>query len=170
VIGGLWSWGSGRVTLPGDGRLLFIAQRPFLPEGSLRGALCYPSPAEAFSDAQITQALTCAGIAWLAPRLDERDDWEQNLTRRSQQRLGFARVLLQRPAWVFMEEATDAFESRGERIILEMLQRELPDTTLVTFRFHSGLEQLHQRTLVLDRVRENRSLFEGRRPHNNSAH
>lgn len=170
VIGGLWPWGSGRVTLPGDGNLLFVAQRPFLPEGSLRGALCYPCPPEAFNDAEIHRALNQAGIEWLIPRMDEHDDWEQVLTRRSQQRLGFARVLLQRPAWVFMEEATDAFEPRGEKIIIEMLQRELPDTTIVTFRFHSGLEHLHQRTIAIDRVRETRTLFEGRRGNHNANH
>ena len=169
VMGGLWPWGRGRVVLPGDENLLFIAQRPFLPEGSLRGALCYPSAPEAFSDEQIRCALDNAGIAWLAPRLDERDDWEQLLTRRSQKRLGFARVLLQRPAWVFMEEATDAFEPRAEKIILNMIQRELPEMTLVSFRFHSGLEQLHQRTIVLDRVRETKTLFEGRRANNNTT-
>ncbi|MCB2145484.1 MAG: ABC transporter ATP-binding protein/permease [Deltaproteobacteria bacterium] len=153
VIGGLWPLGSGRVVLPGDGEMLFVPQRPFLPEGTLREVLCYPCPPEAFTDDDIRQAMACAGIAWIAPRLDERDDWEQVLSRRAQQRIGFTRVLLQRPAWVFMEEATDAFEPEGERLILEMLRGELPDTTLVTitFRFHQGLEKLHDRTLELER-------------------
>jgi putative ATP-binding cassette transporter len=156
VIGGLWPLGSGRVTLPGDGGLLFVPQFPFLPEGTLRGVLSYPCPPEAFTDADISHAMNCAGIAWLAPRLDDRDDWEQVLSRRAQQRVAFARVLLQRPAWVFMEEATDAFESKGERLILEMLRRELPDSTLVTitFRSHPELEKLHDRTLVLGRGRK----------------
>ncbi len=80
------------------------------------------------SDESIHHALECAGVTWLAPRLDEADNWEQTLPLRAQQRLGFARVLLQRPAWIFMEEATDAFDPKGEQLILEMLHRELPDT------------------------------------------
>jgi putative ATP-binding cassette transporter len=66
---------------------------------------------------------------------------------------------MQRPAWVFMEEATDAFDPQGERLILEMLQRELPDTALLTISFHAGLEDLHHRKIVLNRVREKKYLF-----------
>ena len=49
VIGGLWPWGSGRVTLPLNGGIHFVPQRPSLPEGTLREALCYPRPADAFA-------------------------------------------------------------------------------------------------------------------------
>ncbi len=154
VIGGLWPWGSGRVLLPADGTLLFMPQRPFLPEGTLREALCYPRASHAFGAEAIGYALECAGVAWLAPRLEERDNWEQALPLRAQQRLGFARALLQQPAWIFMEEATDAFDPKGERLILEMLRHELPDASLLTISFHAGLEALHHRKIVLNRTRE----------------
>lgn len=149
VMGGLWSWGSGRVALPGDGDLLFVPQHSFLPEGTLRAALSYPSPPDAFADADARRALERTGLATLVPRLDETDNWEQSLPLRVRQQLGLARVLLQRPAWVFMQEATDAFEPEGERRMLELLQAELPGTTLVTISFHPGLAALHQRELAL---------------------
>ena len=76
---------------------------------------------------------------------------------RAQQRLSFARVLLRRPSWIFMEEATDAFDPRGERLILEMLHHELPDAGVLTISFHPGLERLHQRKLVLTRLREKKT-------------
>jgi vitamin B12/bleomycin/antimicrobial peptide transport system ATP-binding/permease protein len=169
VIGGLWPWGSGRVQLPGDGDILFIAQRPFLPEGALREALCYPHPLDAFPAAAIRHALECVGLVRLVPRIDERANWEQVLPQRAQQQLGFARVLLQRPAWVFMEEATDAFDPKGERLILEMLRRELPNTTLLNISFHPGLRPFHHRTLVLSREGETKVLF-GRQRGNCGAH
>jgi putative ATP-binding cassette transporter len=158
VIAGLWPWGSGRVLLPSDGQLRFMPQRPFLPEGTLRRALCYPRPPDAYGNDAIHYALECAGVAWLAPRLDEPDGWAQVLPLRAQQRLGFARVLLQRPRWILMEEATGAFDPKGERLILEMLQRELPDAAMLTISFHPGLERLHHRKLVLTRLRERRFL------------
>jgi len=171
VIGGLWPWGSGRVGLPAaDGGMLFIAQRPFLPEGALRDVLCYPRPPDAFSASSIRRALECAGLAWLAQRMDERDNWEQVLPQRAQQRLGFARVLLQRPAWVFMEEATDAFDPKGEQLILEMLLRELPNATILNISFHPGLGHLHHRTVVLNRVREAKVLLDGRCGNGDGAH
>lgn len=158
VIGGLWPWGSGRVLLPEDGGVLFMPQRPFLPEETLRQALCYPQPAAAFGDDAIRHAMECSGVAWLAPRLDEHNNWEQALPLRAQQRLGFARALMQRPAWVFMDEATNAFDPGGERLILEMLHHKLPDTALLTISVHPGLEPLHDRKIVLNRVAEKKYL------------
>jgi putative ATP-binding cassette transporter len=159
VLGGLWPWGRGRVRLPANhGGILFMPQRPFLPEGTLREALCYPRPPDAFTDGAIHRALECAGVTWLAARLDERTNWEQALPLRAQQRLGFARILLQRPAWVVMEEATDAFDPKGERLILEMLRHELPHAGVLTISFHPGLERLHHRKIVLNRISEEKYL------------
>jgi putative ATP-binding cassette transporter len=162
VVAGLWPWGSGRVSLPKplakDGDISFVPQRPFLPEGPLRQALCYPYPPDRFGDDEIRRALECAGVGWLARRLDEASKWEELLPLRAQQQLAMARVLLQRPAWVFMEEATNALDSKGERLILEMLRRELPNLTLLTVPSHPGLESLHDRKLVLTRLRDEKYL------------
>jgi putative ATP-binding cassette transporter len=158
VLGGIWPWGSGRVLLPEDGRVVFVPQRPFLPEGTLRAALCYPDPPGGSGDDAIHHALECAGVVWLARRLDEHDNWEQVLPLRAQQELALARVLIQRAKWIFMDDATSAFDAKGERMILEMLQRELPDATLLTISFHPGLERLYHRKVVLTRVPETRYL------------
>ena len=170
VISGLWPWGSGKVLLPVDGGILFVAQRPFLPEGTLREALCYPQPTDAYTDSAIRHALECMGLAWLAQRMDERDNWEQVLPQRAQQRLGIARVLLQQPAWVFLQEATDSFDLKGELLILEMLHRELPNTTLLNISFHPGLRHLHHRTLLLSRVHETKVLLNGKQGISGSVH
>ena len=157
VLGGLWPWGSGRVLLPQDGGVQFVPQRPFLLEGPLRESLCYPRPPDAFDDDALHHALECAGIVWLARRLDERSNWEQILPLRVQQRLSFARVILQRPGWIFLDEATSAFSPKGERLTLEMLRRELPGSAVLTIRSQPGLESLHDRTLVLQRAHEKQS-------------
>ncbi len=166
VIGGIWPWGTGKVFLPGDGDILFLAERPFLPEVTLREAICYPRTPEDFPGDAVPRALESVGLTRLAPRLDERDNWEQVLPQRVQQQLGFARVLLQRPAWVFLEEATDAFDPEGERQILEMLYRELPDSTLLNISFHPNLDELHHRALNLTRSAETKVLFGERRGKN----
>jgi vitamin B12/bleomycin/antimicrobial peptide transport system ATP-binding/permease protein len=152
VIGGLWPSGSGRVLLPADDHLLVMTARPFLADGPLRQALSYPRPADAFDDRDIRHALECAGLAWLAPRLDEHDNWEHSLPLRAQQQLGFARAILHRPPWIVMDDATDAFDPKGQRLILEMLHRELPDSALLLVTSHPGLEPLFHRKIVLNRV------------------
>jgi putative ATP-binding cassette transporter len=152
VISGLWPWGSGRVRLPSDDNMLFVVQRPFLPEGALRETLCYPKSPDTFPASVLRHALECAGVAWLASRLDEKNNWGHVLPLPAQQRLSLARVLLQRPAWVFLEEATDAFDPKGEQLLLEMLYREIPNAAVLNISFHPGLKHLHNRTLVLNRV------------------
>jgi putative ATP-binding cassette transporter len=160
AISGLWPWGSGKVLLPGDGNnMLFVAHRPFLPEGTLRQALCYPSPPDAFTDASIRHALECVGLVRLMRRMDEKDNWEEVLPQRIQQQFGFARILLHRPAWVVMEEATNSFDPKGETRILEMFNRELPNTTLLSISLHSRLRPLHHRTIIVNREGEIKVLY-----------
>jgi putative ATP-binding cassette transporter len=77
---------------------------------------------------------------------------------------------VQRPDWIFMEGATDAFDPEGERQILQMLHEALPAATLLVISFHPGLEPLHDRTLVLERVAESKFLFEGRRANGATNH
>ena len=90
---------------------------------------------------------------WLARRLDERSHWERELPLRAQQRLGFARALLQRPGWVFMDQATNAFDPKGERLIHEMLQRELSDASVIAISFNPALAHLYPRKLALQRAK-----------------
>jgi putative ATP-binding cassette transporter len=165
VLAGLWPWGSGRVLLPRGESILFLPRQPFLPEGTLRAALCYPQAPEAFSDAAVRAALECAGCGWLAPRLDASDNWEQVLPLRARQRLGIVRALLQRPRWLCMEEATDALDPAGERLVFEMLRRELPGTTLLTIGVHPELEALHERKITLNRIAATRQLPDAAGPH-----
>jgi putative ATP-binding cassette transporter len=158
VVAGLWPWGHGEVWLPEGAPISFLPQRPFLPYASLQSVLSYPQTAEHFSAPAMHHALECAGIAWLAPRLNEVDSWDRVLPLRAQQRLGIARLFLQQPAWVFIEEATDAFDPKGEECMMDMLYRELPNATLLTISFHVGLERHYQRKLLLNRPAQDRYL------------
>jgi putative ATP-binding cassette transporter len=163
VAGGLWPWGSGRVSLPERDKLLFLPQHPFLPEGTLRGAISYPSSLTAFPDAAVMRALESVDLAWLASRLEDQDNWQQALPLGTQQRVAIARALLHRPDWLFMMEATSALEPDAEQRIFALLERELPQVTLVTFSMQPALRPLHTRELVLTRMRETKILFERRR-------
>lgn len=165
VLAGIWPWGSGKVNLPPKDEMLFITECPFLYEKTLRELLCYPHPADAFSLDAIRHALECAGLAWVASRIDEKGDWEQMLPQRSRQRLCFARAIVQRPSWICLKEVLDVFNLKGARLILEMLQRELPNTALLNISFQSGLQNLHNRTITLSRVQEPKAQATGAKQH-----
>lgn len=154
AVAGLWPWGQGEISLPEGRDMMFLPQRPFLPEGTLRAVLSYPHDAGHYSTACLHRSLECAGIAWLAPRLDDSEDWGRSLPLRAQQRLGMARLFLQQPGWVFIEEATDAFDLKDEVCTMEMLHHELPNSTLLNISLHNGLFHFYDRKLVLKRHRE----------------
>lgn len=160
VVAGLWPWGRGDVQLPAGQNIAFMPQRPFIPDGTLREVLCYPASEQAFDILALHHALECAGTSWLAPRLDDRDAWDRILPLRVQQRLAFARLFLQRPAWIFIEEATDALDKNGEECMMEMLQQELPNSAVLTISFHSGLERFHHRKIVLNRASDDKCLVD----------
>jgi putative ATP-binding cassette transporter len=150
VIGGLWPWGSGRVLLPAEGSMQFMPQRPFLPEGTLRRALCYPRPADAFGNDAVLRALECSGCAWLAPRLTSATLGAVTAARSAASGLR-ARALL-RPAWILLEEATDAFD-RAAAHHPGMLQHELPNTPCDD-QPPQRPGALHHRKIVLNRLTE----------------
>lgn len=119
AFAGIWPFARGRVLMPADA--MFIPQRPYFPDGSLRAALAYPQPAARYTDQQLQQALHQALLGHLVDRLDQEDAWTQKLSGGEQQRLAIARVLLKRPRWVFADEATSALDEQAEQTLYARL-------------------------------------------------
>ena len=90
--------------------MAFLPQRPYLPLGTLRNALSYPSPPDAFPDADVRQALERCDLGNLIAKLDQVERWDKELSLGEQERLAFARLLLHKPGWVFLDEATAALD------------------------------------------------------------
>jgi putative ATP-binding cassette transporter len=130
-LAGIWPFGSGRIERPERDRMLFLPQRPYLPIGTLRAAVCYPAAEDAFDDARVREALAQVGLAHLAPKLDEALPWEQHLSVHEQQRIAIARALLQRPDWLLLDDATSALDESGERRLYDTLIERLPRTGMI---------------------------------------
>jgi putative ATP-binding cassette transporter len=150
AIAGIWPFGSGRVLRP-DGSVLFLPQRPYLPLGTLRHAVAYPSDATMFEDATIRQALHDVGLDNIADRLDHEDNWSQRLSGGEQQRLAIARALVIRPDWLFLDEATASLDPESEAIVYAAIQQRLPATTIVSISHRPSVNTLHDRRLVFER-------------------
>jgi putative ATP-binding cassette transporter len=150
AIAGLWPFGRGRIRV-GDGRCLFLPQRPYLPLGTLADALVYPRAAAELPRDSLAEALRAVGLPELVERLDEEANWAQRLSIGEQQRLAFARVLLARPEIVFLDEATSALDEAAE-ISLYRLLREAPwRPTIVSVGHHGTLRRFHDAVVDLAR-------------------
>jgi putative ATP-binding cassette transporter len=149
AIAGIWPFGRGEIRLPRDRRVLFLPQKPYLPIGTLREVVSYPTPAAGIDDAAIRDALQAVGLPQLAPRLDERAHWALALSPGEQQCIAFARALVQKPDWLFLDEATSAVDEETEVRLYSLLRERLPATTLVSVGHRSTLRAFHARRLVV---------------------
>ncbi len=152
AVARVWPWGSGRIALPAHTRVFFMPERPYLPHDTLRAALSYPVGPEMVGDTAARAAMERVGLSHLLAQLDETDAWDEILAVPEQQRLGFARLLIRRPDWIFVEDATDSLDPDSEEAMLRLVDEEFPKATLITIGSHAGLEAHHRRKLVLDRV------------------
>ena len=129
AMAGLWREGSGAVIRPALPDVMFLPQRPYMILGSLRDQLTYPRAA-GVSDEQLNDALRAVNLPDLADRfggLDADMHWADVLSPGEQQRLSFARLLLNRPQYAFLDEATSALDVDNEQLMYELLkQRQIP--------------------------------------------
>ena len=100
---------------------VFMPQRPYFPQGTLRDALTYPQTHAIHSDAELKQALIDVHLSHLTDKLDEEGHWTQQLSGGEQQRLSMARVFLKQARWVFADEATSALDEALEQAMYEKL-------------------------------------------------
>ncbi|MBR0347353.1 MAG: ABC transporter ATP-binding protein/permease [Rudaea sp.] len=151
AIAGLWPFGSGTIEKPREG-LLFLPQKSYLPWAALRATLAYPMPAESFSDDVYRQVLCDCRLPHLASRLDEVARWNLQLSPGEQQRVAFARALLIRPHFLFLDESTSALDPDTERHLYTLLHARLTDTAIVSVAHRPALAEFHPYRLDLARA------------------
>jgi putative ATP-binding cassette transporter len=152
AIAGLWPFGRGRVRV-GDGNVLFLPQRPYLPLGTLADAIAYPATDHGPRRAELEVALHAVGLSYLVDQLDEEGNWAQRLSGGEQQRVGFARVLLARPDIVFLDEATSALDEAAEAQLYRLLREAEWRPTIVSVGHHGTLKRFHETIIDLGRHR-----------------
>jgi len=149
-IARLWPFATGTVRRPdGDSDAMFLSQVPYLPLGDLRAVLSYPDRECTVPDEELVAALDSVALGHLATRLNESHDWSKSLSPGEQQRIAFARVLLQKPRLIFLDESTSAIDEGQEFAIYRMLNERLPDSIMVSVTHRGTVEQHHDHRLRL---------------------
>jgi vitamin B12/bleomycin/antimicrobial peptide transport system ATP-binding/permease protein len=147
ALAGIWPYWKGRVTIPRGAKLLFLPQKAYLPIGSLKHAVAYPAQPGSVSDDEAREALRAVGLEKLGAELERQENWALLLSGGEQQRLAFARALLNKPDWLFMDEPTASLPDDTQAELYRLLQQRLPRTTFVSIGHRESLAEFHKRRL-----------------------
>jgi putative ATP-binding cassette transporter len=151
AIAGIWPFGSGRILVPKDAKVVLLPQRPYFPVASLAAAISYPARLGTFTEARLAEVLAAVGLAEWADRLDEEAHWNRMLSLGEQQRLAIARVLLQEPDFLLLDEATASLDEPAEAGLYRLLHERLKGTTIVSIGHRSTLGAFHRRRFEVAR-------------------
>ncbi|MDH3660091.1 MAG: ABC transporter ATP-binding protein/permease [Alphaproteobacteria bacterium] len=149
ALAGLWPWGTGKLRMPAQGGVLFLPQRPYLPLGSIRAAVTYPKPPDAFDDDRVKGVLERVQLDHLIPLLDEEERWDKSLSLDQQQRLVFARLLLHKPTYVVLDDVGAALAEEHRRLMYQLFKKELGASTVVNITRTKPTDGFYHRTIRL---------------------
>jgi len=146
---GLWTFGSGRIRRPPADEIMFMPQKPYLILGSIRRQIQYPRADDA-SDQTLLEILRQVDLGHLPEQfggLDSELNWAEVLSGGEQQRLAFARLLLNRPRFAILDEATSALDIASEERLYSRLVR-LP-IAIISIGHRPSLRKFHKRVIEL---------------------
>ncbi len=152
TIAGLWPGGSGLLERPALSNLMFLPQRPYMVQGSLRDQLRYPHHEHSMTDEEITHILHKVNLPEMLTRvdgdLDRVIDWSNILSLGEQQRVAFARLFLHLPQFVFLDEATSALDEENQGLLYTLIRES--GIGFISVGHRTTLMPYHDRVLQLD--------------------
>jgi vitamin B12/bleomycin/antimicrobial peptide transport system ATP-binding/permease protein len=155
AIVGLWDAGNGTILRPPLDRMLFLPQKPYMVLGTLRDQLLYPNLDLKVDDLQLKQVLIQVNLPDLAQRhggFNSERNWAEVLSLGEQQRLIFARLLINKPSYAILDEATSALDAKNEKLLYQQLQAS--GMTFLSVGHRESLSNYHQSILELTAIDE----------------
>ncbi|MBI2786220.1 MAG: ATP-binding cassette domain-containing protein, partial [Legionella longbeachae] len=114
---------------------------------TLRHVLAYPDANCSYSDNELIAALKAVNMDALVDKLDKHIGFK---SLGEQQRIAFARVLLRKPDWIFLDEATASLDEHVEEQVYCRLKELLPDTTIISIAHRSTVRRHHDKVLFFN--------------------
>jgi len=155
VLAGLWEPVSGTFSKPDDFSMMWLPQRPYLSQGSLRDQVVYPkdSKKDRVDDEFVKDCLRRAGLGKFiegdyALGLGMRHlEWNDVLSGGERQRIGFARLFYHNPKFAILDEATSAINPDHEADLYKEVCES--GTTIVSIAHRLELRKFHSNELKI---------------------
>jgi vitamin B12/bleomycin/antimicrobial peptide transport system ATP-binding/permease protein len=157
AIAGLWPWGSGSITRPRGEAIHYLPRGTlYLPRGTLREVLCYPLDTAAFTESDCAHALGRFGLARLSALLGETRRWDRELTADEQLSLAFARLVLQAPPWIVIDNTFASLDGDTLKRVIDVFANELEHSSVIHIGTSQARDPLFSRVIHLVRAPEGR--------------
>jgi putative ATP-binding cassette transporter len=147
AIAGLWPFSEGNISQIPNLKSIFIAQRPYLPYGSLKAAICYPMFDNLPTDDELILLLKEFTLNNLISELDVIADWGNKLSLGEQQKIAFCRILINKPDIIYLDEATSAVDEEAEGLLYKTIIDKLPSSALISVGHRSTIKKWHNKQL-----------------------
>jgi putative ATP-binding cassette transporter len=132
ALAGLWPWGSGQIARPKDEQTLYLPSgTPYLPRGTLKEVLAYPLEVERFDDTAYARSLTRLGLGRLVNLLEVTRRWDRELSQDEQLALAFARIVLQAPPWLLIDDMLGSLDDEALERVVDIFSNELEHTGVI---------------------------------------
>lgn len=151
TIAGIWPFADGEMVYPQQQKLMFLPQKPYMPIGSLADAILFPNHQHEEWAAQLPDVLRACRLEQFVPRLNESTLWSEQLSPGEQQRIAFARILLHRPDWVFMDESTSMLDLANEEYLYQLLKEKLPNCSIISVGHRASLNVHHEHIIDMEK-------------------
>lgn len=150
TIAGIWPYASGSILLPQNKKVMYLPQKSYMPIGTLYDAILFPDGHIEINLEEMKNILAQTRLTNLIPRLQETTAWSEQLSPGEQQRIAFARILLQKPDWVFLDESTSMLDLKNEEYMYQLLQKHLPHCSIVSVGHRPSLDGYHDNILNME--------------------
>lgn len=153
ALAGLWPFQSGDVFMPYDEDCMFIPQRAYVPNASIREVLAYPNSVASHTEDEMVKALNIVGLAQLLSQLDHSSNWQQSLSGGELQKLMLARAVVHQPKWLFLDEAMSALDADSYNALKQRLSEALKETHIVEITHRDSTEETREHVTFCNRTK-----------------
>lgn len=151
TVAGIWPYASGEIVMPQNQSVMYLPQKPYMPIGTLAEAILFPDKTHPGLEKELEQILRDCHLENFVSRLHETATWSEQLSPGEQQRIAFARVLLHKPDWVFMDESTSMLDLANEEHLYQLLKSRLPSCSVISVGHRPSLEIHHENVINMVR-------------------